>query len=348
MKKIEVKRNKAKKCEKINIRLCKLNMAKKILVIVMSMVLILSLTACQKEKNSESKDEKLVVAYQMGISYTPLLIMKDQKLIEKHYGKKIDVEWKLMASGAAISEGITAGSVDFGALGSSVAINGIMSNVPYKICTGLAAVSCGIQTSDKNINSLKDITKDKQIAVTQINSQPHILLAMAAKKELGDAHALDKNLVPMANADGYSALISGAVQCHMVLSPYNIMEDEEDNMHTIKVSDDVWTKGNTSIVGIGSENIYKNNPELYKAFCDATEEAMKYIKENPNKTAKLLTESYDASEEEILKWLKDDSTQYNTNLQGIMELSNFMVEEGFMDKGPKNIKELTFDNVKGN
>ena len=75
---------------------------------------------------------------------------------------------------------------------------------------------------------------------------------------------------------------------------------------------------------------------------------MKYIKENPDKTAKLLTESYDASEEEILKWLKDDSTQYNTNLQGIMELSNFMVEEGFMDKGPKNIKELTFDNVKGN
>ena len=31
-----------------------------------------------------------------------------------------------------------------------------------------------------------------------------------------------------------------------------------------------------------------------------------------------------------------------------MELSNFMVEEDFMDKGPKNIKELTFDNVKGN
>ncbi|MFR6561495.1 MAG: hypothetical protein ACLUR5_05520 [Eubacterium ventriosum] len=38
----------------------------------------------------------------------------------------------------AISEGITAGSIDIGAIGTSVAINGIMSKTPYKICTGLA------------------------------------------------------------------------------------------------------------------------------------------------------------------------------------------------------------------
>ena len=200
---------------------------KKGIAVALSLVLVLSLTACGTKKSAE-KNDKLVIAYQNGLSYTPLLVMKEKKLIEKHYGKDVNVDWKLLASGAAISEGITAGSIDIGALGTSVAINGIMSKTPYKICTGLAAVSCGIQTNDSSIKTLKDIKSSDQIVVTQVNSQPHILLAMAAKKELGDAHALDANLVAMANADGYSALISGAVQCNMVLAPYNLMEVKEE------------------------------------------------------------------------------------------------------------------------
>ena len=46
------------------------------------------------------------------------------------------------------------------------------------------------------------------------------------------------------------------------------MEVKEDNIHEIPVSEDVWAKGDTSIVGIASEKLYKNNPDLYKAFCD--------------------------------------------------------------------------------
>jgi len=151
----------------------------------------------------------------------------------------------------------------------------------------------------------------------------------------------------MANADGYSALISGAVQCNMVFAPYNLMEVKEDNIHEIPVSEDVWAKGDTSIVGIASEKLYKNNPDLYKAFCDATEEAMKYIEENPDETAKILTETYDASQDEIASWLKDGAVQYNSTLQGVMNLSDFMVEENFLDKGASSIDQLVFDNVKG-
>ena len=123
---------------------------KKGIAVALSVVLALSLTACGTKKSAE------------------------KKLIEKHYGKDVNVDWKLLESGAAISEGITAGSIDIGALGTSVAINGIMSKTPYKICTGLAAVSCGIQTNDSSIKTLKDIKSSDQIVVTQVNSQPHI------------------------------------------------------------------------------------------------------------------------------------------------------------------------------
>lgn len=321
---------------------------KRLVAVMMVASLAFALTACGTKSEKAAKEDKLVIAYQMGLSYTPLLVMKEQNLIEKHYGKKVKVDWKVMASGAAISEGITADSIDIGALGTSVAISGIASKAPYKICTGLAAVSCGIHTNDSSIKTLKDIKAKDQIVVTQINSQPHILLSMAAKKELGDAHALDANLVAMANADGYSALMTGAVKCNMVLAPYNLMEVKEDNIHEIKVSEDVWPKGDTSIVGIASEKLNEKNPELYNAFCEATKEAMEYIQKNPEETAKILTESYDATQEEIASWLKNEEAQYKTEVQGVMKLSQFMVEEGFLDKGPKDIKEIVFDNVKGN
>ena len=45
--------------------------------------------------------------------------------------------------------------------------------------------------------------------------------------------------------------------------------------------------------------------------------------------------------------MKDGAVQYNSTLQGVMNLSDFMVEENFLDKGASSIDELVFDNVKG-
>lgn len=35
------------------------------------------------------------------------------------------------------------------------------------------------------------------------------------------------------------------------------------------------------------------------------------------------------------------------NFAGVMNLSDFMVEENFLDKGASSIDQLVFDNVKG-
>lgn len=168
------------------------------------------------------------------------------------------------------------------------------------------------------------------------------------KAELGDAKALDSNLQVLPNADGYTSIKSGAVQCHMVISPYNFMEEKEENIHEIEISKDVWPNGNTFIVAVASEKL-KENTALYEAVCKATEEAMTYIEENPEQTAKILAAGYpDATEEEILSWMADERSNYTTKLQGVMDLSNFMVEEGFLEKGPSDVSEIVYDNVEGN
>ena len=57
---------------------------KKGIAVALSLVLALSLTACGTKKSAE-KNDKLVIAYQNGLSYTPLLVMKEKKLIIRKY-----------------------------------------------------------------------------------------------------------------------------------------------------------------------------------------------------------------------------------------------------------------------
>lgn len=323
---------------------------KKLVALLMIAVMCISVAACGNKKDSAESSEKasLAIAYQSSIAYAPLLVMKEKKLIEKHYGKDIEIDWQELANGAAINEAFTAGTLDIGTMGVGPAVTGIMAGLPYKIFTGLSSQPYAVLTNQEDIKTLKDIKSDNIIAITGLGSQPHVLLAMAAKAELGDAKALDSNLQVLPNADGYTSIKAGSVQCHMVISPYNFMEEKEENIHEIEIGEDVWPNGNTFIVGVASKKLQENT-ELYDAVCKATEEAMTYVAENPEETAKILAAGYpDATEEEILSWMADERSNYTTKLQGVMDLSNFMVEEGFLEKGPSDISEIVYDNVEGN
>ena len=51
--------------------------------------------------NTESKKdngkEKITIAYQSSIAYAPILVMMNQKLIEKHYDGEVNIDWQMLA-----------------------------------------------------------------------------------------------------------------------------------------------------------------------------------------------------------------------------------------------------------
>src|SRR4051794_37382105 len=56
------------------------------------------------------------VSRQYGISYLPLMIMEDQKLIAKHAkaaGIDVKVEWSKFASGAVMNDALLSGNLQF-------------------------------------------------------------------------------------------------------------------------------------------------------------------------------------------------------------------------------------------
>lgn len=319
---------------------------KKIIAAVAAAGMIFGLSACGGS-SSESGSDSVTIAYQYGMAYAPFEVMKEQGLVEKYYDGA-EVEYSILNSGSSINEGVVSGDVDIGAMGVGPAITGVTSGVPYKIAANVSAQPHKIMTNDENIQSLSDIT-DEKIALVNIGSIQHVLLAMAAEAELGDAHALDNNIVAMSHPDGMSSLLSGSVECQLTTSPYVYKEAAEEGIHEVEGLESVWPDGNSFIVMMASTDLYEKNPELYQAVVSALEEAITWINENKEEAAEMLCEAEDVDAQTMLEWLNDPACVYSTETKGVMDMAEFMSENDFLEnEGPSSMSDLAFDNVKGN
>lgn len=329
---------------------------KKIVAVAMASIMVIGAAGCgsnsKQETDTASDKEKakaeLSIAYQYGITYAPLAVMKDQNLIEKYYEGDVAIDWQVLNSGAAINEGVIAGDIDVAAMGIAPFITGVTAGVPYKL---YSAMSSGVQkltTNKSEILSLKDIKQDDKISVVNIGSIQHILLAMECEKQLGDAHALDNNLVAMAHPDGMNALLAESVQCHITGAPYIYEEEASENISVVSDFTDVWAQGNTFIVGLVSTKLHDENPALYQAICDATSEAMDFINEHQDETAELLAELNEVSKEDMLSWLQDPMNGYTMEVSGVMDMAEFMERAGFIEKAPDSLEAISYENVSGN
>lgn len=304
----------------------------------------------EQEESAQGEEAVLNIAYQYGLAYAPLGIIQEQGLIEKAYedatGNKVTVTWNQMSSGADINTGISGGSIDAGFMGVGPAVTGVTKGVGYKIFTNLSGQEHGIMTNDENIKSFDDlIGSSNQIALVNIDSFQHILLAMALENAGHDPHALDSNIVAMAHPDGMTALQSGNVSCHLTSSPYIFKEREDNKLHEIKDVADAWGVEGSFIVGVASEKMHNDNPELYQALCDAVAEAVDFMNNSPEEAAKITCQFDGNTEQEELEYIK--KSNYTVETKGLFELASFMARTEFIENAPGSYEDLVFDNVSG-
>lgn len=349
-------------------------MKKHLVKIALCMSIMMLLTGCgssgqnaeaEKKQNDAAQEETtgsdetatggeaatLNIAYQYGLAYAPLGIMQEQELIEKAYeeatGNQVTVNWTQMSSGADINTGISGGSIDAGFMGVGPAVTGVMKGVGYKIFTNLSGQEHGFMTNDPNINSFDDIIgSSNQIALVNIGSIQHVMLALALDNAGYDPHALDSNIVAMAHPDGMAALESGNISCHLTSNPYIFKEREEENLHEITDVNEAWGVDKSFIVGVASEVIHNDNPELYKALCDAVAEAIDFLNNSPEEAAEITCEFDGNTVEEELNYIQ--KSKYTTETSGVFELAEFMGRTKFIDEAPESYEDLVYDNVSGN
>lgn len=340
---------------------------KKLLSLLLASVLLLTFTACggnngdvntttdsntsstQGSSASSSQNAKLTIAYQGGIGYAPVHILEQKKLIESNYkeatGADVTVQFQKLDSGADINTGIIGGTIDIGCMGIAPAVSAISSGVPAKVLTGLCSQTHGLMTNDPSIKTLSDIG-DNQIALVNIGSIQHILLAMAAEKELGDPHALDNNIVKMSHAEGFAALEAGTYKLHLTSSPFINRERENDKFTEIKAVNEIWPDGNTFLVALANSKIGEDNPELFKAVQESFKQAIDFINGDTEQAAQLIAPYLGQDAQTTLKDLQDETSMFFGELKGATQMADFMYRAGFIEK-EVTLDDFTYEGVKG-
>ena len=300
------------------------------------------------------------VAQQYGIGYLSLMVMEEQKLIEKYAkaaGVDVKVNWAKFAGGNVMNDALLSGSLHFasGGVGPLITIWArTKGNLDVKAVAALDSMPLYLNTRNPSVKTIKDFTEKDKIALPAVKvSVQAVTLQMAAEKVFGEGQhgKLDALTVSMSHPDAQTALLSGQseVTAHFGSPPFQYQQLKRPGIHTVLSSTDVLGGPTTFNVVWTTSKFRNENPKLYAAFVSALEEATAYI--NKDKTA--AAEAYlriskdKDSVADILAMLNDPAIVFTMAPQNIMAYANFMAKIGMIKAKPESWKDMFFPNVHG-
>jgi len=303
---------------------------------------------------------EIKVAQQYGISYLPLMLMEEQKLIEKHAkaaGVDVKVGWARFAGGNVMNDALLSNSLQFasGGVGPLVTLwSRTKGNLDVKAVSAINSMPLYLNTRNPNVKTIKDFTEKDRIALPAVKvSIQAVTLQMAAEKAFGEGQQgkLDALTVSLAHPDAQVALLSGAseITAHFGSPPFQYQQLEKPGIHTVLSSYDVLGGPATFNVVWTTSKFRNENPKLYDAFVKALDEATAQI----NRDKKAAAEAYlriskdKDTVADILAMLNDPAIVFTTTPQNVMKYVDFMAKVGAIKVKPESWKDLFFPNIHG-
>lgn len=299
------------------------------------------------------------IAQQYGISYLPLMIMQEDKLLEKEAKAAglgdIKVTWAKFAGGNVMNDALLSGDLQFasGGLGPFITLWAkTKDNIGIKAIGSMNSMPLLLLTRNPDIKTLKDFTDKDKIALPAVKvSIQAITLQMAAEKEFGagQANRLDAFTVTQSHPDGMAAMLAGGSQInsHFTAPPFQYTELERAGIRTVVNSYDVIGGPHTFNVVWASTKFVTANPKTYAAFLRAFDSAIATI----NKDKKAAAEFYikiTKSKESVAfieKMLNDPSIEFTTTPKNSMKYADFMQRIGMVKIKPVSWKDMFFPNA---
>ena len=298
------------------------------------------------------------VAEQYGISYLPLMVMQDQKLIEKHAkaeGIDVKVAWSKFAGGNVMNDALLSGSLQFasGGVGPLITLWAkTHGNLDVKAVSAINSMPLYLVSSDPAVKTVKDFTDKDRIALPAVKvSIQAVTLQMAAEKAFGPGqeHKLDHLTVSLSHPDAMTALLSGKseINAHFGSPPFQEQELEHPGIHLVLDSYDVLGGAATFNTVWTTAKFRSENPKIYAAFVAALDESMKII----NGDKKAAAETYlrlaksKLSLESVEKLLNDPKIVFTTTPNNVIKYADFMYKVGSIKVKPQSWKDLFFPNA---
>ncbi|PSL00630.1 NitT/TauT family transport system substrate-binding protein [Murinocardiopsis flavida] len=303
-----------------------------------AVVLCTALAACNPGLSGRELDT-ISIGYQPGIGYAPLLLMRQERVLEERFPDK-EFEWRELNSGAAIRDGAISGEIQIAAGGIGPFIVGYGNGVPWKVLVGLDDANLRLMSMDAE--SLADLKGSAKIAMPGPDSIQAIVLRKAARDELGSAGAFDSQMVAMGHPDGMQALISGQMGGHLTAPPFQERLTKE-GANTVVQSYDVFGEHTFNSVYV-LEPFYGANTEVVHAFRDEVADSVERLRDDPKGTAPELAAVMGGgvTAAEVEEQITSDDISYTTRPRGFMEYARFMQEIGLVEEIPDDAGEFCY------
>lgn len=262
-----------------------------ILAGVLSSVAMISLVGCSSKKNDE--DYKIKLGYYNCDHMTPGPIA-DAAGIYKNMGLNVEI-----TGGGKIPEAMTAGHMDAGYIGIENAYRAVKNNVPLMVGAQNHIGGSYYIVASNDVKDAKDLLGQKM----GIGQKPEESIAWCEMtKELGIPK--EGTSYQGLNFDGdsakYLALKTGEIKGYTCCDPWGSMAEYEKTGKILKMYKGPGGKEAVCCTFTLNKNFVDSHPELAKKLVQAHVEAIKYMYENPTKSAKIFAETYKVPEEVAL------------------------------------------------
>jgi NitT/TauT family transport system substrate-binding protein len=324
--------------------------------VLSAFIVFLALVSAWAAPTAAQEITNLRVSKQYGLALLQLMIMEDQKLIEKHAKALghpgLTTEWMFLRASDVITDGLLSGSIEVATFGlpSLILLNEkTRGRLNVRGLVGFNTVRGALVTRNPEVKRLEDFTEKDRIAVPAVKvSNQAILLQMAAAKVWGDANwqKLDQLTVSMSQPDSTGVMIGGRTEitANFPSQPFLNRQLREPGIHVVIDQEQILgTKTSAAALAVTTP-FYEKNPITAKAIVAAFEEATQMI----NQDKRWAVEQYGrlANDktpiDELLAMIDDAPDRYTTKIMGIEPWVGFMTRIGMVKQGPARWQDLFF------
>jgi len=297
------------------------------------------------------------IAREYGISYLPLMIMQDQKLVEKHAAQlglpNLKVSWIQFAGGNVMNDALLSNSLQIasGGVAPLVLLWSRTNGTPLEVkaLSAINSMPLLLNTDDQSVKTITNFTDKDKIALPAAKvSIQAITLEMAAEKAFGPGNQakLDKYTVSLSHPDAEQALLSGSseVTAHFGSPPFQEQELAHGGVHTVLNSYDVLGGKSTFNLVWCTSQFYKQNPKIVQAFMAALSDAEAQINNDKHAAAlAYLRISKDKSNvADIEKMIASPDVSFTITPENTVKYADFMARTGLIKSKPASWKDMYF------
>ena len=302
---------------------------------------------------------ELKITKQPSIIYLPMVIMEEQRLVEKHAARMglpdLKTTWLTFSSGGASTEALISGNVDLVTSGvTNLALLWDRTRGAVKGVAATAGLPMLLVTRNPNVKTLRDFGEKDRIAVPTIRvSSQAVMLQMALEQAYGPdgVRRLDAQLVQLGHPEAMQALSHPGheVNSHYSAPPYQSRELKLPGVHAVLDSSETMGGPVTNAVVFAGVTFHDANPKTIAAFLAALDEANGFIAADKRRAAEiyLAATKEKLAPDEIVEMLEQPNVVFSSTPQGTMKLVAFMARTGLIKQAPAGWKDLFFPELHG-